>query len=399
MHKKQSKSIFIESIFMNISNYLKAQKMKNPRFNKYCKKLDEIISFHTENNILYLSVESLTLFMKDIYYKGLFNKRSIRLQVVYIIIEYYSLNIEIVKHEIQELILFNDSFLVYWKKSHSINAIPSIKSTLYHFLLFLYFNKIFKLAHFDEKLLITYFEFIGTINKKITLLDTIQKIRPILQYAYDAHFIKHDYSTILYGIGINKNECLPDHYSISEIKQILKSIDRKNESGKRRYAIVLMISILGIRAIDVSLMKIDNIDWDNNRLNFCQSKTKGNISLHIPTALKNAILDYLSVRKDIESKYLFVHLPKNGLKGKLSSTSISRIVNESFQNSNIDINGRKHHSHVLRHSLACDMINNNVQIETVSEILGHSHYQSTKSYAKISIETMRFLSLEVPDYE
>lgn len=92
-------------------------------------------------------------------------------------------------------------------------------------------------------------------------------------------------------------------------------------------------------------------------------------------------------------------MPKNGLKGKLSSTSISRIVNESFQNSNIDINGRKHHSHVLRHSLACDMINNNVQIETVSEILGHSHYQSTKSYAKISIETMRFLSLEVPDYE
>lgn len=157
--------------------------------------------------------------------------------------------------------------------------------------------------------------------------------------------------------------------------------------------------MLGIRAIDISRIKIRNIGWNEQKLKFHQNKTKTEIILDIPVVLCNAYIDYLSVREDTESEYLFTPLPRSNIKGKISSSSISRIIHEVFITSGIKIDGRKSYAHVLRHSLATGMINNGVIMPIVSSILGHSSVETTRHYAKISLENLMKLALEVLLYE
>lgn len=70
-----------------------------------------------------------------------------------------------------------------------------------------------------------------------------------------------------------------------------------------------------------------------------------------------------------------------------------------FLESGINLKNRKSYSHVLRHSLAHQLINSGKPNTTISDILGHTTSESTKAYSKIDVETMRFLVLEVPLYE
>ena len=55
--------------------------------------------------------------------------------------------------------------------------------------------------------------------------------------------------------------------------------------------------------------------------------------------------------------------------------------------------------HSLRHSAATNMLKNNIDIKTVSSILGHSSVDVTNIYLGIDVSQLRKLTLEVPYYE
>jgi integrase len=54
-----------------------------------------------------------------------------------------------------------------------------------------------------------------------------------------------------------------------------------------------------------------------------------------------------------------------------------------------EILGKRINPHMLRHSLAMDMMNHNVPIETIKEFLGHSQISSTEIYAHASAEKLK----------
>ena len=351
-------------------------------------------------NLNYITSNSLFLFIKSLYFNGKFDVRSKYLRVISIIDDFYELDMHNqFNNQASNLIDFSFQFLKNWEQSHSINAVSTIKSYLLRFLLYLYFNNIFSLDKITQNIIISYLEFTKKFLKPVSVHDLICKLRLILKYAYDENWIDQNYSLLLYGIKSYKNTQLPDFYTDSEISCIINSINRDHEAGKRKYAIVLLCSLLGIRAVDISLLKIKDIHWNDNCVIFVQSKTYREVKLYIPYELKHAILDYLKIRTDTSSPYLFTHLPKNGLKGKLSKMRITAIVHEAFLESGINLKNRKSYSHVLRHSLAHQLINNGKTNTTIANILGHATSESTKAYSKISVETLRFLALEVPVYE
>ena len=82
-----------------------------------------------------------------------------------------------------------------------------------------------------------------------------------------------------------------------------------------------------------------------------------------------------------------------------SSVTISTMIFTAFINSGININGRKHGSHSLRHSLASNMLSNDTSIMEISKTLGHSSVDTTKIYSKVDINHLRLCELDVPIYE
>lgn len=57
---------------------------------------------------------------------------------------------------------------------------------------------------------------------------------------------------------------LPQTWSKEEIEQILAAIDTENPTGKRNYAMFLLMARTGLRISDVVSLRFSNIDWKNS---------------------------------------------------------------------------------------------------------------------------------------
>lgn len=62
----------------------------------------------------------------------------------------------------------------------------------------------------------------------------------------------------------------------------------------------------------------------------------------------------------------------------------------------ININGRKHGFHSLRHSFSSLLLKENISLYSISTILGHEDIKTTMSYLDIDISKLKELALEVP---
>ncbi|MDF2700930.1 MAG: integrase [Haloplasmataceae bacterium] len=241
-------------------------------------------------------------------------------------------------------------------------------------------------------LMIKYFNTFNERDRYSANLD-INIIRVFLNYCFKNRIISEDLSIKIPKISLNSTKEIVTTYSTTEVKKVIDSVDIEVEFGFRDKAIILLISTLGLRATDVTLLKLSDFDWDNNIFKIIQSKTKKPKTFIITPTIGNAIIDYvLNERPKIENKYLF--LTKKGT--ALISAHITSIVEKYFHKSGVSINGRKHSAHALRHSLATALLEKEVSIYTISNVLGHSSIESTKIYAKVNLNQLKLCALEVP---
>ena len=62
----------------------------------------------------------------------------------------------------------------------------------------------------------------------------------------------------------------------------------------------------------------------------------------------------------------------------------------------MNINGRKHGFHSLRHSFSKSLLNEDISLYSISNILGHKDIETTMYYMDIDTSKLKELALEVP---
>lgn len=186
---------------------------------------------------------------------------------------------------------------------------------------------------------------------------------------------------------------IPSHYSSEEIETLLEfAKDYKREDNHlRNYAILCLITYTGIRASDVANLKPENINWRDNIIRFTQQKNKKELILPLIPQVGNPIAKYL-LEERRTGEYLFT---KESGK-KMTSKSVTKIINNYFCASPIQINGRHFGAHSLRHSIATNMINASVPIFNIANTLGHSNTRSVNIYAKVDLNSLKKCVLEAP---
>lgn len=221
-------------------------------------------------------------------------------------------------------------------------------------------------------------------------------LRHFFNYTYQNKMTEFSGVQLLPVIFTNKRDRILSFYSLSEIKEILNSIDKDSFHGKRDYTILLLFIETGIRSSDLRNLKISDIQWDKNLITFTQYKTKIQNFLTISDNLKFALIDYLkNERPKSSSTYLFI-TPKSS--GQYAASSIHQIVSSYFIKGNIDISKRHHGPHALRHSLANNLLSSNAPMHVIQNVLGHKNLNTTQIYLNIDIESLKKFALEVPCY-
>lgn len=183
---------------------------------------------------------------------------------------------------------------------------------------------------------------------------------------------------------------VPDTWNPEDVKRMLDAVDRGNPTGKRDYAILLLVAKLGIRAGDIKSLKLSHLDWYKKRIVFIQQKTGVDVSFPILNDVGWAIIDYLKNGRPVsDTPYLFLRTcaPYDAF-GK--DANLHNIITKYTRKAGISIpKGKRHGLHSLRHALASTMLANGTPLSIISEVLGHVNSKSTSVYLHTNMEELK----------
>jgi len=259
-----------------------------------------------------------------------------------------------------------------------------------------YLNKcgITSFEQFDQASLLNFANDLGEyslITRHLIILRTNQ----FLKYLYDNQILSVDYSRTMPKTKYVRQPKLPSYYSPEEVEQLINCIDRSNPNGKRDYAMVLLASRIGLRCSDIANMQFTNILWERELISINQQKTKDPIELPLFPEIGNAVIDYLKHgRPQSNLPYIFLrHIPPYD---NVCNNLLYGIITKYLNLSGIKYDERKHGPHALRHSLATNLLKNEVTLPVISSVLGHSRSESTMFYLRVDTNSLRRCALEVP---
>jgi site-specific recombinase XerD len=157
---------------------------------------------------------------------------------------------------------------------------------------------------------------------------------------------------------------------------------------------VLLIARLGLRAPEVVAIQLDDIDWRAGEL-VVRGKGQNHDRVPIPPDLGEALTDYIRQDRVSTSRALFVtdRAPRGPFKdGQVLNT----ILKKAFARTGVTPPCRYVGSHVLRHSLATNLVRQGASLAEVGDMLRHRSRASTMIYAKLDIERLRSIAQPWP---
>ena len=190
---------------------------------------------------------------------------------------------------------------------------------------------------------------------------------------------------------------VPSVWDPADVAKVLEAIDRGNPSGKRDYAIVLLICRLGLRAVDVTRLRFADLDWLGNQLSVVQAKTGRRVDLPLLKDVGWAIIDYVRDGRP-QSDCPQVFLRHTAPIGPFSDQDhLHQILVKHARAAHVPLDEqRRHGMHSLRHTLATRLMEDGTPVERIAEILGHQSVQSTGVYLKSSLRLLAQCALD-PD--
>lgn len=224
---------------------------------------------------------------------------------------------------------------------------------------------------------------------------TLCGTRSFLKYLFANNYISIDLSFAIPMMQTRKQTRIPSVWDKEDVKKLLDAIDKSNPCGKRDYAIILLVTKLGLRSIDVKKIMFENLNWNENYIEFSQSKTGKKIRLPLLKDVGWAIIDYIkNGRPSSESPYIFLrHLAP--IEAFSDEDHLYQIIMKYIRIAKIKIANKKVGMHSLRHSLATALLENHEPIERISDILGHQSVETTPTYLKSSVLLLKECALDM----
>jgi integrase/recombinase XerD len=158
----------------------------------------------------------------------------------------------------------------------------------------------------------------------------------------------------------------------NELHRLMSSL-----TSNRDRALFLIAYRHGLRASEVGLLKVDDIDFRRMRLTF--ERLKGSYGGAHPLQLDElkALKAYLRTRQS-DSPFLFVSRNNQPISRKTLEWLMKRY------GSRANLPEDRRHFHVLKHSIAVHLLVADTNLRLVQDWLGHSNIQNTRIYEDLA---------------
>lgn len=180
-----------------------------------------------------------------------------------------------------------------------------------------------------------------------------------------------------------------------EFKRLM-SVVKDSSHSKRDTLLMLMSYGLGLRAIELSHLRVDDVLNPDGSIieSVLLNKTKGEgkrTFYLIDKKIKEALIEYIKER--MNKKEVFSHsqpLFLSQKRGPFNNLTLAKRFNNLYKLAGI----KGASSHSGRRTFATNLIEKGMDIKSVSVLMGHSNIQMTAEYVQENPERLKRTTLE-----
>jgi site-specific recombinase XerD len=213
------------------------------------------------------------------------------------------------------------------------------------------------------------------------------RLRVFLRSLHAEGLLTDDLTAILPTIRRPGEARLPSFMPLDDVQRVLDCCDRDTATGRRDYAILMLLARLGLRACEVARLNLDDFDWRAGQFTV-RGKGRKTATMPLPTDVGTAIVAYLqNGRPKSDSRALFLRTPAphTGFKGAPGVQTVARLAIVRA-----GVTGLAHRgSHAFRHSLATGLLRSGATLSEIGQLLRHEQQDTTRIYAKVDLDSLR----------
>lgn len=231
----------------------------------------------------------------------------------------------------------------------------------------------------------------GVTRKPVSVKAFGYTLRSLLRFWFITGVTSHDLSAATLVIRHPQPSRLPVGVRWEDVTALLDGCDRGTSAGLRDYAVVLLPARLGLRAIEVARLRLDDIDWRRGEL-LVRGKGDRDERLPLPHEVGEAIAAYLQGARPAGAGFREVFAADRAPLRPLTREAVGGIVERACDRAGLARFG----AHRLRHTLGEQMVAAAVPLDAIGQVLRHATALTTAGYARVDITALRALAQPWP---
>ena len=205
----------------------------------------------------------------------------------------------------------------------------------------------------------------------------VTRLRVLLRFLHVEGEIERDLAGAVPSVASWRLASLVKAVDAQSLARLVRSCDRRTRVGRRDFAILTLLSRLGLRAGEVAALQLSDIDWRAGEV-LIRGKGSRQEHLPLPADVGETLAGWLSRgRPRCESVFVFTRV--RAPHGRISAAAVSQIVRRASQRAALPMVG----AHRLRHTAATEMLRAGGSLSEVGQVLRHRSRDVTSIYAKV----------------
>jgi integrase/recombinase XerD len=232
--------------------------------------------------------------------------------------------------------------------------------------------------------------------RRSSLRRAASNIRGFLRWLHSTEQTAHDLSSGVVSPPLYTFESIPSAFRAEDVKKVLATTQEdRTPKGMRDYAILMLLSTYGLRAGEITALRLEDVDWRKDVIHIRHKKTGAVSDLPLLPAVGESLLQYLQQsRPQTPFREVFIRCCAPYCPFKAGS-NLNRMVRRRLGVAGVITTG-KHGLHAFRHGRAVSMLRAMVPVKEIGDLLGHRSADSTLVYLKLATEDLRAVAMEIP---
>jgi len=222
--------------------------------------------------------------------------------------------------------------------------------------------------------------------KRATVSFHVQSLRSFFRYASSRGWCAAGIAESIDAPRLYTYENLPQGPSWEEVRRLLATANGASSSQIRSRCAILLCAVYGFRVGEVCRMRLEDINWAEEKITVRRSKQRKVQSYPLTTEVGNAVLRYLKeVRPRCAHREVLLTLrrPYRPVSVGALSTMTQKLQKR------LGLKLKRYGSHVLRHACATHLLAQGLTLKEVGDHLGHVSVAATRIYAKVDLVGLR----------